>query len=85
MDFRWDPLKNEALRRARGISFEEILRAVLVVVRSHPTRPNQKLFYFEVNGYIWVVPCVKRGDELFLKTAFPSRKHTKLWIQGDLG
>ena len=84
MNFRWDPLKNEALRRTRGVSFEEILRSALVVVRNHPTRTNQKLLYFELNGYIWVVPCVKRGDELFLKTMFPSRKHTKLWIQGEL-
>lgn len=84
MDFRWDPLKNDALRRTRGISFEELLRATLVTVRSHPTRPHQKLLYFELSGYIWVVPCVKRGDELFLKTAFPSRKHTKQWKQGGL-
>lgn len=84
MDFRWDPLKNEWPKQTRGLSFEAIIRATLVSVRSHPTRGNQKLLYFELNDYIWVVPCVKRGDEVFLKTAFPSRKHTKLWAEGEL-
>ena len=85
MDFRWDPLKSQELKRKRGVSFEDILSALFVTARSHPGRPNQKLLFFELDDYIWVVPCVKRGDELFLKTIFPSRKHTKQWKEGELG
>lgn len=85
MSFRWNPLKSEQLKRTRGVSFEDILREPFIAAISHPGRPNQKLLLFEINGYIWVVPCVKRGDEMFLKTAFPNRKYTKQWLEGELG
>lgn len=39
---------------------------------------------FEYRGYVWVVPYVETGGELFLKTLFPSRKYTKLYKQGGL-
>ncbi|NNN07283.1 MAG: toxin [Elusimicrobia bacterium] len=84
MSIRWDPLKNEWLKRTRGISFEDILRAPFVAIEQHPKRPNQKLMLFEREGYIWVVPYVENGEEVFLKTLFPSRMYTKKWIRGEL-
>jgi len=85
MALRWDPLKGEWLKRTRGVSFEEIIRATFVTVIEHPKRPHQEYLLFEVNSYIWAVPYVKSGDEVFLKTAFPSRVYTKKWIRGELG
>ena len=41
------------------------------------------LMLFELNGYILTVPYVQKGDELFLKTIFPSRKYTKRWRLGE--
>lgn len=38
----------------------------------------------ELNGYIWIVPYVKHGNEIFLKTLYPSRKFTKKWIRGEM-
>lgn len=84
MAIRWDPLKNEWLKRTRGVSFEEILRAPFVTVEEHPRRPHQKLMLFELDGYIWTVAYVRTGDDIFLKTLFPSRMYTKKWIQGEL-
>ena len=84
MPIRWDPLKNEWLKRTRGISFEEVLRARFITIEEHPTRPYQKLLLFELAGYILTVPYVRNGDEFFLKTIFPSRKYTKKWIRGEL-
>ena len=80
----WDLLKSEKLRRERGVSFEEIIQARLVGALEHPKRPNQRLLLFEHRGYIWAVPYVERGNEMFLKTLFPSRKYTKMWKRGKL-
>lgn len=84
MGFKWDPAKNERLKTARGLGFEELTEAPYLALIKHPTRGNQSYLLFECDGYVWVVPCVNRGDELFLKTAFPSRKYTKLWRLGVL-
>ena len=84
MDIRWDQRKSDWLKSTRSVSFEEIIEATPIGAREHPTRPNQNIFLFELNGYIWIVPYVERGNEIFLKTLYPSRKFTKKWIQGDL-
>ena len=84
MEFRWDPVKSERLKRTRGVSFGEIVKATLIGARENPARPHQNILLYELNGYIWIVPYVERGDEIFLKTLYPSRKFTKKWIQGEL-
>jgi hypothetical protein len=84
MEVRWDASKNERLKNERGVSFEEIISARLLVMREHPSRPNQDILLFERDGYVWAVPCVEREGELFLKTLFPSRKFTKMWKRGEL-
>ena len=85
MSIRWDPIKSAWLKRTRGMSFEEVVRAKCVATIEHPKRPDQKYMLFEIGGYIWAVPYVTNGDEIFLKTAFPSRVYTKKWIRGELG
>lgn len=84
MSVRWDPVKSDWLKRARGMSFEEIVRAPFVATLEHPKRQHQNYMLVEIDGYIWAVPYVRNGDEMFLKTAFPSRVYTKKWMQGEL-
>ena len=84
MAIRWDPLKNEWLKRARGVSFEEIVRAAFVTTIEHPKRRHQKYLLFEIDRYIWAVPYVSDGGDIFLKTAFPSRVYTRQWTRGEL-
>ena len=83
-ELRWSLLKSERLKRARGASFEDILQSRLVAVMRHPRQPHQHLMLFEHRGYIWVVPCVVSGHDVFLKTLFQSRKYTKLYKRGEL-
>ena len=83
-ELRWSLLKSERLKRTRGASFEDILQSRLVVVMRHPRQPHQHLMLFEHRGYIWVVPCVVSGHDVFLKTLFQSRKYTKLYKRGEL-
>ena len=82
--FRWNPLKNERLKRTRGVSFEEILQMNLILVTPHPKKEGQELMLFERNGYIWVVPAIPFSGEVFLKTLYPSRNYTKRYQKGEL-
>ena len=79
---KWNLLKSERLKKARGVSFEEIIRAKLVAVKRHPKKEYQEIMLFEYKGYIWVVPFVKNDGEIFLKTLYPSRKYTKIYRRG---
>jgi hypothetical protein len=84
-DVKWNLLKNDRLKRARGALFEDILKSELIKIKSHPSRENQKIMLVKFKGYIWVIPYVidKEGN-LFLKTLFPSRRYTKMYKEGKL-
>lgn len=80
----WDEEKNKLLREQRGVSFEEILQAIeeggILNIYKHPNTekyPHQKMIEVLFKKYVWVIPFVEKEEEIFLKTAFPSRKATK--------
>lgn len=83
-EYAFSPDKNAWLIRERGISFERIIalieRGKLIQVLEHPDKvkyPNQLLYEVEVDGYVYVVPVVRQGGTLLLKTIYPSRKATR--------
>lgn len=84
MRFEWNPEKNERLKDERNISFERIVIAIesdcVVDIIEHHARGNQYLILLDIDSYIWVVPTVINNDAFFLKTAFPSRKYTKIYL-----
>lgn len=51
---------------------------------AHPSRAGQQVAFVEFRNYVWVAPFVIRDGSVFLKTAYPSRTHTKLWTGGRL-
>ena len=77
----WSPEKNEFLKAERGICFEEIALIIesglILGIEENPGHSNQKIYILEINGYAVIVPFVEYDEEIFLKTAFPSRKYTK--------
>ena len=79
----WSMEKNQILKERRGISFEEIAYLIesgrILGIEENPGRPEQKIYIVEVDNYAVVVPFVETEEEIFLKTAFPSRKYTKLY------
>ena len=79
---RWSQEKNLVLKKERGVSFDDIIAGKFLGIEKNPSRPNQWLIVFEVKNYVWVVPYVEADDHYFLKTAFPSRKHTKIYLKG---
>jgi len=84
----WSSEKNEILKRERGISFEEIAFLIesghVVGIEENPGHSNQKIYVLEIENYAFVVPFVENDKEIFLKTAFPSRKYTKRYgLKGE--
>ena len=77
----WNSEKNEILKRERGITFEEIAYMIetgqIIGVEENPGRSNQKLYILEIDNYAVIIPFIENDKEIFLKTAFPSRKYTK--------
>ena len=76
---RWDKGKDEWLKKTRGVSFQEIsdliLSGLYVDILENPKRPSQDLFVMWLHEYVWVVPFVlEPSGNIFLKTAYPSRK-----------
>jgi uncharacterized DUF497 family protein len=87
--FNWSHEKNELLKAERGISFEEIVLLIesehILGIEENPARPNQKIYILEIENYAFVVPSVENKNEIFLKTAFPSRKYTKRFgLKGEI-
>ena len=85
--FNWNDEKNLSLKKERGISFEEIIFAILndqlLDILEHPNKElykEQKLYVVALDDYAYVVPFIERDEEIFLKTIFPSRKYTSIYF-----
>ena len=84
----WNSEKNKILKRERGISFEEIAYLIesgqIIGIEENPGRSHQNMFILEIENYAFIVPFVENEKEIFLKTAFPSRKYTKRYgLKGE--
>ena len=89
-DYDFDPEKNAWLARVRGITFEQIIALIeggrLLRVLEHPNKaryPDQLLYEVDVDGYVYIVPVLRKGGTLFLKTVYPSRKATRARSEGE--
>ena len=85
----WSQEKNELLKAKREISFEEIALLIeagnILGIEENPGHPNQKIYILEIENYAYIVPFVESENEIFLKTAFPSRKYTKRYgLKGEI-
>ncbi|MCX5699313.1 MAG: DUF4258 domain-containing protein [Candidatus Omnitrophica bacterium] len=87
MGIYWDFAKNQKLKTERNISFEEILvcienQQVLAIIQNPSKKyKSQRVFVVDLNNYVYYIPFVKAGDDLFLKTIIPSRKLTKEYLR----
>ena len=84
----WDTVKNEQLKKERGVSFEDAVNAIfygtILGKTDHPNQkkyPGQQIYIVAINDYAYVVPFVEDSEKVFLKTIFPSRKYTRDLIE----
>ena len=86
MNFRWNIEKNDLLKKERGVCFEDVVTQIyednILDIIKHPNEekyPGQKIYIILLQNYVHMIPFVKDGDEIFLKTIVPSRKMNKLY------
>lgn len=66
------------------MSFEDLLKSELITTKENLKRQNQWHWFYWYENYVWVIACVVVDGEVFLKTLYPSRKHTKQYLEGEL-
>ncbi len=86
-EIRWSIEKDILLRSdpARGgIGLAECAVAIeeghILDDLPNPVREGQRILVLEIEAYAYVVPYVTDGEVIFLKTMFPSRKHTAHYL-----
>jgi uncharacterized DUF497 family protein len=86
--FSWNNDKNEWLQVHRGVNFEQVVllmeRGDILAVLEHPNQkeyPGQKMAVVMIDDYVYLVPYVQEGDDIFLKTIIPSRKATNKYMR----
>ncbi len=86
--YEYNAEKNIKLKEQRGISFDEIIYYInnghLLDTIQHQNKnkyAGQHFYVVDVDGYVYLVPFVREGERVFLKTIFPSRKHTRKYLE----
>jgi hypothetical protein len=88
----WSIEKNRTLKedKHRSICFEDIVAVIesgkLLADIKHPNPdryPHQRMFIVLVNDYVYSVPYIETDDEIFLKTAYQSRRFKNIYLTGE--
>ncbi len=89
--YDWNDEKNELLKKLRGVSFEQVVLAIisgdLIDRIKHPNPekyPNQKIFLVKIENYLYSVPYVEDDKKIYLKTIIPNSKATKKYLGGNI-
>lgn len=88
-DINFNEEKNQLLKITRGVCFEDIILAIksgqLLADIEHHNRKliNQRIYVVRMKQYIYAVPYVinQKKKEIFLKTIYPSRVLTKMYLE----
>ena len=87
--YDWNDEKNDLLKKLRGVSFEQVVLAIvsgdLIDRIKHPNPekyPNQEIFLVKIDNYIYSVPYVEDDKKIFLKTIISNSKETKKYLRG---
>jgi hypothetical protein len=87
---KWNEEKNLLLQNDRNISFEIVAEKLKngdiiddIINPNNQKYSNQRIFVIEINAYIYFVPYIENENEIFLKSIYPSRKFTKIYLGED--
>ena len=86
-EYLWDPVKDEWLRRHRGLSFDDVVYHLehggFLDDIPHPNQvrhPGERLYIIRIGDYAYEVPFYRDGDVESLRTLYPSRKYTRTYL-----
>jgi hypothetical protein len=76
--------------RERGLSFEQVVLCIqsgkLLDIIEHPNQEKykgQRCYVVDIENYVFIVPYIESESGIFLKTVFPSRKYTKMYLDRE--
>ena len=85
-EYVWDEAKDRLLQRHRHISFDDVKYRLtsqdLLDDIPNPDQeryPGQHLYIIRINNLVWVVPYRRTARYVFLYTAYPSEKFTRIY------
>ena len=85
--FSWNEDKNKWIKHERGVSFEQVVFCIengkLLDIIKHPNQKKYKgqgFYVVDIDNYVFIIPYVESENGFFLKTVFPSRKYTKMYL-----
>lgn len=88
MEFTFDTDKSLWLKETRGVSFEEVILLIneglvveVIEFDKYHRHAGEKIYVVDIGGYAYLVPYEDKGDEIELKTIYPSRKATKKFLE----
>ena len=88
-DIEFNEEKNLLLKATRGICFDDVIDALAddgyvdVLIHKNKNRyHNQRILVVKIKEYIYAVPFVINKDKntIFLKTVYPDRRLTKIYL-----
>jgi len=88
-NIRFNEEKNFLLQETRGISFDEVVKAIekgeILDDLKNKNYPKQRVLVVEIKNYVYAVPYVinKERKIIFLKTVYPSRILTKKYLRKE--
>ena len=92
-EYVWENAKDERLRQERRISFDDVKYLLTsedllddILNPNQERYPGQRLYIVRINNGAWVVPYRQTGSYVFLYTAYPSEKFTRIYrsqLRGD--
>ncbi len=81
-EIRYNPEKREKILNERGIDLDIVAHLInewkIITIAKVPSRTDQKMFVLLYHDYVCCIPYVENEEEIFLKTAYLSRKMNKL-------
>ncbi len=86
---KWDEDKNILLKKWRQISFNDVLQAIedgkVLYIGPHHNQDkytHQYILIVNIEDYAYVTPFIIDDDRgyIFLKTIYPSRRATEIYI-----
>ena len=88
--YTWSDEKDDVVRTdpgRRGVGFDECVKAIeagrILGIFPNPSRNHQgqQMFVLDIDDYAYCVPFVETETRVFLKTVYPSRRFTALYLR----
>lgn len=90
LKIRFDPEKDLLIKRIREVSFRQAINLLeneenILDDIEHPNRQkfsHQRMLIMKIEDYVYAIPYVinLKNKEIFLKTIYPSRKYTRIYL-----